>query len=123
MNNTTNERTKPPFRSEAAFRRSYLKYLDMCMGDGDAKAVRRIPNTAGFCAFSSITSAQFAALRELYPKAFDIMRSHFIDAAVNSKLPNTGPVLEYLLGNVNRFCDDDGDYEISIDGGFDEDSI
>ena len=121
-----NNEVKVPFRSENAFVRKYLAYLDMCAGtDGDSgKGSRRIANTAGFCAYCRITSEEFRLLRTTYPRAYDIMRSHFIDAAVNSKLPNSGPVLDYIIGSVNRFDDEDGsDFDFIVDSGFDEDSF
>ena len=126
MNKDRSSKVKSPFGSESAFRRKYLAYLDMCSGviEGEVKGPKRIANTAGFCAWCGITGDEFRELKNRFPRAYDIMQSHFIDAAVNSKLPNTGPVLDYLLGSVNRFGDDGGgDYTVSIDGGFDEDSI
>lgn len=113
-----------PFRSEAAFMRKFKAYLEYCSGvdSGEGRAVKRIANTAGFCAWCGITSAEFGACRVSYPRAFDIMQSHLIDAAVNNKLLNSGPMMDYLLNSVNTFGGEGASVGFECEQDFGEDS-
>ena len=81
---------------------------------GDGKPQKRIANSAGFCAYCSITGDEFRQLKAAYPRAFDIMQSHFIDAAVNNKLLNSGPVMDYLLNSINLLGRDSDEANISV---------
>jgi len=105
-----------PFRTENAFKRKFLNYIEMCSAaeESDGKHQKRIANSAGFCAYCSITGDEFRQLKAAYPRAFDIMQSHFIDAAVNNKLLNSGPVMDYLLNSINLLGRDTDASDISV---------
>jgi len=123
-NQSGSDSVKLPFKSEAAFVRKFRGYLDMCSGIdcGEGKPIKRIANTAGFCAWCGITSAEFGLCRVRYPRAFDIMQSHLIDEAVNNKLLNSGPMMDYLLNSVNTFGGDGSAVSFECEQDFGEDS-
>lgn len=104
-----------PFKNENAYIRHFRSYLNYCEGGEDGRRSGRIVNSAGFCAFCRITTAEFRMLRQLYPRTYDIMQSYFIDAAVNNKLYNSGPVMDYLLNSINRMDDGGTEYAVMMD--------
>ncbi len=117
------EKTKCPFSSEAVFRRKLNSYLDYCSGGDESGAKKRIANTAGFCAYCNITSGELMALKSAYPRQFDIMQSHLVDAAVNNKLLNSGPMMDYLINSINLFGECDESPRFRVDGDFEGDSL
>ena len=104
-----------PFKNESAYIRHFRSYLDYCEGGEDSRRAARIVNAAGFCAFCRITTDEFRMLKRLYPRSYDIMQSNFIDAAVNNKLYNSGPVMDYLLNSINRMEDGEAAFTVTLD--------
>ena len=113
-------KTRVPFKNESAYIRHLRSYLDYCGGEGDSRRPVRIVNAAGFCAFCRITTAEFRMLKGLYPRTYDIMQSNFIDAAVNNKLYNSGPVMDYLLNSINRMESGDTQYIVELNDAGDD---
>ena len=109
-----------PFKNESAYIRHFRSYLDYCEGGEDSRRAARIVNAAGFCAFCRITTDEFRMLKRLYPRTYDIMQSNFIDAAVNNKLYNSGPVMDYLLNSINRMESGDTQYIVELNDAGDD---
>lgn len=89
----------------------YLAYCgvgEACEEDGESekrteksgKAVKRLPNPAGFCRFYSLDREDFTVLSREFPKEIGRMRAVFEDEALNSAIPASvlGFYLKDLLG-------------------------
>jgi hypothetical protein len=80
------------FRSGGALLRAYADYAAAC-GEG-----KRFPNFAGFAAYRGMGRAELAALRLCYQREYDVICAALIDEALNSKIVNSGAVMEYIEG-------------------------
>lgn len=88
------------FENESVFRRKLKSYIKYCTKD-DAK---RLPNVAGFCRFCGIKRSDYAKLREVYPLAYDIAESTFIDEALNTKVLNSGAIMSFISEFNTSVC-------------------
>ena len=105
---------KAGFRSAAEFKERTEAYLQMCCEK------RRLPNPAGFCVFSSISRAQFAALREKFPLQYDLCCAAFLDEAINLKCPNSSAVLQYLRTLTESDGVEEGSFRLYCEGGLED---
>ena len=87
------EKTSHVFPSESVFRRKLKQYVRYCSEDESNK---RLPNAAGFCRFCGIRRSDYAALRQVYPLMYDIAESTFIDEALNTKVVNSGAIMNFI---------------------------
>jgi len=88
------------FENESVFRRKLKAYIKYCTKE-DAK---RLPNVAGFCRFCGIKRSDYAKLREVYPLAYDIAESTFIDEALNTKVLNSGAIMSFISEFNTSVC-------------------
>ena len=82
------------------------------------KAVKRLPNPAGFCRFYSLDREDFSVLSREFPQEIGRMRAVFEDEALNSAIPASvlGFYLKDLLGTGEaERSDGDGSIVVSFE--------
>ncbi len=98
------------FASQGEFMRKLKAYFKFCQDPP------RLPNRAGFCRFCGITREALQRAKEVYPLAFDLMESGFLDEALNHKVINPAATMAFFYGQLEEdhsaevriLCDHDG---------------
>ena len=66
---------------------------------------KRIANMAGFCAHCRISRGELSDLKGQFPHEFDIICAALLDCALNSKIANSGAIMEYVEALPETLCD------------------
>ncbi len=98
------------FASEKEFLRKPKAYFKVC------QEPPRLPNRAGFCRYCGIRREALQKAKEIYPLAFDLMESGFLDEALNHKVPNPAATMAFFYGQLEEaqgnevkiLCEHDG---------------
>jgi len=110
------------FESEAIFRRKLKSYVKFCSEDEHS---RRLPNAAGFCRYCGIRRKDYAALKDVYPLMYDIAESTFIDEALNTKVVNSGAIMNFVHefnASVTRPEENSGEFRLVCEHDYEVDS-
>ena len=98
--------------TEKVFREKFRNYIADCKGGKPEK----LANVAGFCVFCKISREEYAKMKALYPKMFDIAQATFFDEALNTKAVNSAQTMGFLHELVKK-ADGESGVEVSWEHG------